>query len=308
MNLMDFKTSLEEGMIDEDLIVFVYDGDSWLAEQYTAEIISLRGLATSNINALTDISEDSALALVMNFDERLNILRTDVFAEEYEDYSQFKNCIIICNKIDKKLEKNESLQNYVIKLPKLVDWQVKDYMKIICPELTEQALDWLYGASKGNIYRILNEIDKINLFEGKEKLDVLTEIANEKNTDLVVPAVKDSFGVFDAILYRDYDKVMSILEHRDQYDLRPFGLQMITLGKLKLIALLGLKGNVTDKELGPLVKQAWAQKKYGKPIPQSRYINAIEFLSAIDNRVKTGELDLPEDKLFDYILTHLFTC
>lgn len=308
MNIIELKEAIVNGDLDDNFMVFVADSDHFLVNQYVREIASLKKLPINEISSLAETLDISALALVMNFDSKLNILRVDTFNEEYESYMGFKNIIVICDKLDKKIEKHPEASQFIIKMPKLVDWQVKDYSTILCPELTERASEWLYSATGGNIYKVLNELDKVLLFEPKDRMSILSAMANDPNTDLVVPAVKDVFEFYDAIFSRDYEKISKVLLHREKYDFDPFGLTTTLLTKYKLLALMKGTKKLTDAELGAQAKQAkFLAAKY-KSLPMQRCQNAISFLSSIDFKVKNGELDLSKSSLTDYIISHLLCC
>lgn len=308
MEIQDLRQSIEDGILGDELLVFVCPTDMWLADKYIDLIAESKGLAINKINSLEETTDMSPLALIMNFDEKLNVLKTETFDEYSTEYYAMKNIIVVCNQVDKKIE--SLVAPYVIKMPKLVDWQVKDYMTLICPELNEKALEWLYNATKGNIYRIDNELAKLNMFDSAEKLTVLEQLANDPYTDLVVP-IGDIFKIVEAVLGKKTNELAEVLAHVDQYQLEPIGLTTLLLNKFKLMALIRLKDNVTDKDLGPLAKQAkWS--KYPS-ISSMRYTKSIKFLSSVDFRLKNGDLDFPGDTkeksqaLLCYIINHLLS-
>ena len=45
----------------------------------------------------------SALSLVFDFTEYVNVLKTETFSEFIEDYSELSDTIVVCNKVDKKI-------------------------------------------------------------------------------------------------------------------------------------------------------------------------------------------------------------
>jgi len=170
MTLVQLKEAILENIIPDDFMVLHCSDNHFLAEQYVQSICSCTKKVPNNITSLFEV-QDSAFALVFDFDERINILRVDEFNEQADDYSRFNNTIVICDKIDKKIATKVS--NFVIEIPKLQDWQVLAYMQQVCPGLERHEYSKLYAATNGNIYRISSELDKLALFAEEERSGVL---------------------------------------------------------------------------------------------------------------------------------------
>lgn len=304
MNIIELKEQIISGELNDDLLVLV-GGDQFTVRQYINEIKDLKKLPINEISSLAETTEMSALALIMGYEDKLNILRVDTFNEDYDSYFNFKNIIVVCDKIDKKLEKNSDLSNYIVKFPTLLDWQIKDYMSVICPELNEKAIEWLYAVTNGSIDRIVNEIDKLLLFDPEERMDMLRKMSSDPETDLIVPVVKNSFEIFDAIILKDHVKVGNVLKHRGIYDMTTYYMLTTIMNTFKLIALV--RSGITGKALGDLERQAWkAEKGNMKYLKIDRCQKAFEVLASIDRKIKNGEFDMPEEQQVDYIITHLF--
>ena len=130
MTLMDLKNSITNKIVPSDFMIFVSKDNPFLATQYAK---ALGELAIGGVNKINSIYEpqQSSLMLLTSSTEALNILAVDVFDERSEDYTQFENTIVICEQVDKSIAKN--VENYVIKFPKLEEWQLFDYAKTLCP-------------------------------------------------------------------------------------------------------------------------------------------------------------------------------
>jgi DNA polymerase III delta subunit len=118
----------------------------------------------------------------------------------------FENTVVICNKVDKKLE--SVLADYIIQVPALKDWQVYDYVKQICRELDQLEIEWLYKVANGNIYKIESELDKLLLFHPKARKQVLAHLRFDENSDLYNLSV---FELCDAIIYNKKKVITSPL-------------------------------------------------------------------------------------------------
>ena len=179
MTLMDLKKSIEAQNIPDDFMIFLCSENSFIADQYVDAICEINNLVKTRINTLQD--QASALSLVLGSTDELKVMKVDTFEEALIDYSELKNTIVICNKIDKKVK--PLVEDYIIEIAKLADWQTKSYIKHICPVLNDDELDWLYQATNGDIYKMINEVDKIKLFPVQEQRSVLDAIRFSPDSD-----------------------------------------------------------------------------------------------------------------------------
>lgn len=307
MNIQDFKQDLLENKLSNDLLVFVCPENNFLAETYIDEICSQRNLEKSYINTLSETTE-SALALVMDFADDLNILKVDTFNELADDYSEFKNCVVLCKKVDKVIL--EQVKDYIVEIPKLVDWQVIDYMKAICPGLDDNHCKWLYTATGKNIYKIKNELDKISLVDKESQGEALIKTGS----DLFVK--KTVFELVDALINNNANIVKEVLQHVNEYsssEIDPIGLTTLTLAKLKNILLLNYKSGVKESDLGLSNGAIWHIKNDNRNVPVDRISKAITFLSNIDSRLKSNpsSLDFIGNRrcaLLEYIVLGTLAC
>jgi len=294
MKLMELKDMIQKESVPSDLIVFVCPENTFLADQYTAAICELRNHTPNSIQSLSEL--DSALSLVIGYSSYTNVLKTDVFEESFEDYSMFENVIIICNKIDKKLK--AVLSDYVIEIPKLVDWQVKDYMKVICPGLTKEDIDWLYAVKEKNIYGITTELDKLALFSIPEQKEVLTKLRYEPDSYLYTA---DIYGLTDAILDNNKQYLFDFLSHDTYVNIEALSLTGLLRYNIKNILFSTQElGKHTPSEFG--ISNTKRYERYRSSYNLKRLQYLIKFLSSIDYKLKNGLLDMSKDKQLEYII------
>ena len=305
MNIQDFKQELLDGTLNEDLIIFVCPENTFIAETYVDEICTQKNLTKNYISSLSETTE-SALALVMDVTEDLNILKVETFEEISEYYSKYKNCVVFCKKVAPAIL--ESAKEFIVEVPKLLDWQIKDFIKVSCPGLTDTDIDWLYECSNKNIFRIKNELDKISLV-AKEKQ---SEALKYTGTDLFVQ--RPVFDLVDALVKGDEKIAAEFLKHAEDYtNLDPVGLTTLTLSKFKNILLLCFKSGVKESELGLSSGAIWHVKNDNRNIPLDRIQKAIAFLSNIDSRLKTNPSSLDflgnrKTALLEYIIIGTLAC
>lgn len=296
MTLIDLKKSIEARNISDNFIIFLCSENSFIADQYVDAICEINNLVKTNINTLQD--QTSALSLVLGSTDELKVMKVDTFEEALIDYSSLKNTVVICNKIDKKVK--PLVEDYIIEIAKLVDWQIKSYIKLICPVLNDDELDWLYQAAEGNIYKMINEIDKIKLFPVPEQKSVLDVIRFSPDSDLYSVSI---FDLADAIIRNNKPFVLEFLRHKNlNFDL----MQIVgaTLQKVKNIILVTQNSGRTASEIGINDKYMYRLKKEWNGFPESRLKMLLEFLSGIDLKLKTGLLDMSKETQIDYLITN----
>ena len=163
MELSKFKENVLNGTPPTQLVVLLCGEISLLRTNILILCAQKQEKEKKLINSIFE--QDSAMSLVFDYTETINVLKTETFSEIAEDYSVFENTIIVCNKLEKKLE--SALADYIIKIPALKDWQVFDYIKQVCPELDDLEVKWLYNAAGKNIYKIESELDKDFIISSK---------------------------------------------------------------------------------------------------------------------------------------------
>lgn len=308
MTFQELKQNILNGTISDELIIFVSPENNFLVDAYINEMCALTNKNKNYITSLTDTTE-SALALVMNYAEDLNILVTETFSELHEDYEEFTSCVVVCKAVDKRIV--EKVTSYVIEVPKLVEWQIKDYMKAICQGLSELDINWLYEATGKDIYRIENELTKLSLLDTDEQSAVLASMRIDPATDLC--AFKPSYILSDALIKNNRAVALDFLTHQQTYKVDPIGLVTMTLNKYKNILLLTYKSGIKEEYLELEKKQIDGIKKYNTNIPLIRIMKSIEFLSSVDSRLKSNpsRLDFVGNKkeaMLEYIVLNTLAC
>ena len=298
MKLLDLKQKIKNKIVPDTFMVFLCSENDFLAEQYAEAVALNRGLTINRIESLDEL--DSANALVLDFESQLNILKVDTFEEVRPDYSKYETVLIICNKIDKKIK--PLLNEFIIEIPKLLEWQTKAYIKTLCPELNEGQIDILYKMTGGDVYRITTELDKITIFAAPQRQKIFNQIIFDDSSDLYKI---ETYTLVDYIVKNDRGSVLNFVKHKKFMDVNPFGLVTLLLKKyLQILYVRQDSGLESYKQVGMEPKQANAIKKYYSGIMLERLMQAIQFLSGLDSKIKLGQLDMNNDQLLDYILCH----
>ena len=128
MTIQDLYNQIATNSITDSLIVFKNSESTFLANQYIDEIAKKRGLDITYLESLSGLVSD-AFSLFDDTEstpqEGLSVYYTD----DLTDISicDVKNLIIVTNKISSK-EAQSKLAHCIVEVPKLLDWQVQDYV------------------------------------------------------------------------------------------------------------------------------------------------------------------------------------
>ena len=298
MKLEELKNSIIKKTTPDDFLVFVTGGNNFLAEQYLKGIAESKEVEINKISSLKDL--ESASALVFDYSSMINVLRVEVF-DEFAEYKDLKNVIVICSKIDKKIEK--VVADFVITMPKLTEWQVVDYILTLCPGLDEDEAKMLYKITYGDIYRIDNEASKIAMFPRFQQKEIFMQIYYQQGSDLF--AIGD-YDLINAITANNKAFVKDLLLHRGSVILEPLSINNQALNKFKKILFVNQNSGLKSFDsVGIGAAEASGIRKYCNNISLDKLASAIKFLSATDLKLKSGELDMTKDQLVDYIFCNI---
>ena len=301
MTLVDLKDQIKNYQLTPAFFIFLYKDNTFLVNSYIDAICEQFQIDKQVVDSI--YAQESALSLIMPVQNTLHVVYVEEFSEFCENYEALENTIVVCNKIDKKLQK--FVEDFVVEFPKLADWQIKDYMHVKCPELSDSQITWLYSVTKGDIYRITNELDKILLFPENDRTKVLSALEKDPASDLFS---FEFFEFVDAILFsedaRNKDIICNYLKHQKACVVNSFSLVNSLFAKAKNTLLTLYCPNLTPEETGVSSGQAYYIRT-GRAPDLNRLRRLINVLSSFDLKVKSGELDLSNERQIDYILTQL---
>lgn len=299
MTLIDLKNFINNKIVPSDFMIFVSKDCPFLANQY---VKALGELSIGGVNKINSIYEpqQSSIMLLASPTEALNVVFTDTFDERSEDYTQFENTIVVCEQVSKDIAKN--VEKYIIKFPKLLDWQIFDYAKTICPIIDTEDLQWLVKATDCDIERVLNELDKVSLFNKSEQKEVFSAIRFDPQSDLYKA---DLFNIVNALVAGDSAVLFDFIKH-DGYEIHePVVLANRTLSSLKNIILIARNPQLTAADLGVSPGQYNFIKNRYRSLNVEAVKYKIKFLSNFDLLLKTSQLDLDKRDMLSYLISNL---
>ncbi len=300
MTLIELKNFITNKIVPSDFMIFVSKDCPFLANQY---IKTLGDLAVGGLNKVNSIYEpqQSSLMLLAAPAGAIHVMTVDTFDERAEDYSQFENTIVVCEQVDKNITKN--VENYIIKFPKLTDWQICDYAKTLCPNVEESELMWLVQTSDNSIERVLNELDKVALFGKNEQNEVLAAIRFDPQTDLYKP---DLFDIVNALVEGDMLTLNDFMKHSGWEIHEPVVLVNRAFNSLKNIILISQNANLSAEECGVSAGQFKFIKYKYKSLNVAAIKQKLKFLTSFDLMLKTSQLELNKRDMMSYIINNMY--
>ena len=304
MELQELSNALKNNSNIEPFYIFLNTENTFLSNQYIEEISKVKSLSISYVDELKSLVPDKNDIFgcdVTLSENTLYVYKTDEFVCNDISIKNVKNLIIVCNKIEKNTA--ELFKTFIIEMPKLQEWQIKDYVYSLADGVDHRKLDWLISICNKDIYRIDNELSKIKIFNKKDRDDVFNQFAEEGAfSDLSNIVV---FDLTSAILKRDAKRTSEILEDIKNFDCEPFGVLTLLLNSFRNVINIQLSRDPSAVSLGMKPAQFYAiQKNNCGVYTKEQLVTIFELLSKIEFRVKMGEL--PAELLIDYMVTNIF--
>lgn len=286
IKLEEFKSKVINNEISDQPIIFTYSDTNYLCKQYASEIAKNRKLKINRIDNLQMATNDDAF-----FDMEVS----DLFIYEVDKLKEtlsndLKNTIIICKEVVSELP-----SSFIhVDFPKLVKWQVEDYVKMRLPGLQEIQVKWLCEITNYNIFRIDQECKKIEIFpEGTQK-----DLFDQLNMDNAYCDL-NTYSIYEftnAIMKKEYDKVKAILKELDYVDIEGTGL--ITIFKKQLKALIKIKANpYASAESLNISSGQYNALKFGclKLYSEKQLILMYRFISSLYKDLMAGKFTFDSD-------------
>ena len=295
------KSSIENHNVPTIFKIFKWEDNSFLAYQYAREIAKSMNLTLNYVDSFDDVLD--TLNSAFSFEDTSDLLKVYVCDEfvcdQSIDLTKIENVLVICHKT--------SLDGaFVYEFPKLEAWQIQAYMKSQCPGLNEREIDWLYNITSSlsknneNIYRLDNEVKKINCFPKDEQENIFRELSDSGGYNDLSPLT--IFNFTNAILKKDKVTVKNVLEEIDSIDVEGVGLVTILHKNFKQVIDIQMGKNVSPESLGLSIKQFKAIEYNCGKYSQQSLIKIFKFLTDIDYRLKSGLLELSNSRMIDYIV------
>lgn len=302
MQINELKQIIENGTYNGQLLIFQYSDTKFIIQQYIRKL-----LMDFNYGFEYKTEIDNSIISPSNIfgNQVTNLLRIfdiDTFNDCVYNISEEKNLFILCKKISNDL--NDKYSKYIIKVPVLEDWQIKDFVYSLGEGIPEPDLDKLINLCGNDIYRLSMELDKMIIFPNSLKKTIFSEFVN----DGVFNDLTDStiFDLCSAILKKDIDKLTYIYSQLDRMDVNPLGFTTILYQNVKDLIKIQLGVKPTPENTG-IPKGKFYAIKYNNLNKFNSYqlIQIFKLLTDVDKKIKLGQLDI--DNLIDYLIVSIFS-
>lgn len=305
MTIQELKYQIESGTITDSPIIFKENSQGFLSTQYIKEISKVRKMDITYIQSLNEVLNDAWSFFACDTTENtsnLSVLRSEVYEWGSSGFDRATNCIVVVTKFaDKNIERE--LEPYIVNVPALEDWQIKDYVYSICEGIAQKDLDWLMNLCGKNIHRLQSELDKLTLFNVDERRYLFDAFVRDGAMDDL-----SSYNIFNftnAIASKDYNMLRSIYKEIERADITDFYLLTVLLKNFRNILMVQLNSNPTPESTGLDSKQLYAIKRIPRVYSAEQLVKIFDFLCDIDRQVKEGEL--PASLVVDYLTVKILS-
>lgn len=293
MTNKELKEKIKQNTLDDSALILIYPDVPFVCNQYVNQICKNKGLEKIKISKLSEIQADDELfGTKQSF---LYVYEVDKIEEKLPE--DIKNIIVVC----KQVMNNENIET--VKINKLENWQIEDYVKVRVPGITDDQAKWLCSVAKYNIYRLEKECDKLSIFN-KEVQQLVFNQLNQENAYYDLNSLT-IFNFITAIVNKDYQTMNEVLENIRWIDIEPSGCITLLLKQFKTLIDVSFSSS-WNKSLSCSEKQFYYFKHNMMGLyTQEQLVNIYEFLTSLDYKLKSGFV--PNNSLIDYILVNILT-
>ena len=296
MTIEEFKRAIEDNTLSMLLVIAECADETaeFVFHQYMHEYISRNDLSFEFVDS---ISNKAQINLFRTAETNLKVYFTKNLTEV--SIPRSNQLWVRCKSVSKEISKE--FAQYIVKIPKLEEWQIKDYVYTLCDGVKQSELDYLLQVYGKNIYRIDNEIAKLTSFQ---------------NIGQIYPKIKDQlfnevseyqiFDLVNTLVRYDIMALTNILKQIDGIDVDVFGLLTLLKTNFRRVIDIQLSRNPSAQSIGVSDKQFWAIKKYSCGIyTRTQLFEIYTFLTACDYYIKSGYIST--DMMLNYIIVKIIS-
>ena len=300
MKIEELKSLIEQNNYNGESFIFIeVDNCPFLVHQYIHDLVLKNNLQLINVNNINEIpvNKNNFLSIVDN--EYFYLYNTDK-SEELRSISNFKNCCIVYT--GKKLKNILDIEEYIVNIPKLENWQIKDYVYSRGSGVDKKDLDYLLELTDYDLWRLEKELDKIEIFDEQYRKEIFKQfIKNGIFDDLTT---YNTFSFVEAVIKRQKVNTFEIYKKLQESGINYMGVITLLYNNFRNIIKIQLSPNPSPENTGIKNSQFWAIKKnsigyYHK----EELLHIFNLLTKIDKQIKTGEIET--DKSIEYLLVNM---
>ena len=296
MELRELKNKiLAQEALSFPLLFINYDND-YLIKSYVKKIAENNSLTIKEIESIKEMVDiESGMFKEVDYLYIYKLNKDDNLSkEQLKDYK-----IILISDTDRK---DSNIEKVVFN--KLENWQIEAYVQALLPGLDSQEVSWLCKNAKYDIWRLDNEASKLNIFDKKDQSKILMAINDDNGyVDLNELTI---FNLSNAIMNKDMLSIKKVVEDIDNIDVEGTGLVTILLKNFLNIINIQTNSKATAQSLGMSEKQfRYLQYNQCNKYSNEELFNIYNFLTDIDYKLKSGLLEMTNNQLNYYVLSHI---
>lgn len=296
MELRELKNKiLAQEALSFPLLFINYDND-YLIKSYIKKIAENNSLTIKEIESIKEMVDiESGMFKEVDYLYIYKLNKDDNLSkEQLKDYK-----IILITDTDR----NDSDIEKVV-FNKLENWQIEAYVQALLPGLDNREVSWLCKNAKYDIWRLDNEASKLNIFDKKDQSKILMAINDDNGyVDLNELTI---FNLSNAIMNKDMLGIKKVVEDIDNIDVEGTGLVTILLKNFLNIINIQTNSKATAQSLGMSEKQfRYLQYNQCNKYSNEELFNIYNFLTDIDYKLKSGLLEMTNNQLNYYVLSHI---
>ena len=296
MELRELKNKiLAQEALSFPLLFINYDND-YLIKSYVKKIAENNSLTIKEIESIKEMLDiESGMFKEVDYLYIYKLNKDDNLSkEQLKDYK-----IILISDTDIK---DSDIEKVVFN--KLENWQIEAYVQALLPGLDNREVSWLCKNAKYDIWRLDNEASKLNIFDKKDQSKILMAINDDNGyVDLNELTI---FNLSNAIMNKDMLGIKKVVEDIDNIDVEGTGLVTILLKNFLNIINIQTNSKATAQSLGMSEKQfRYLQYNQCNKYSNEELFNIYNFLTDIDYKLKSGLLEMTNNQLNYYVLSHI---
>lgn len=298
MTLETLKNNIENKVAVREPLFLNYTDNTFIADQYIKELSIINKLPIQYLDDLSSLSSsvNSIFFNPVDTSDSLRIYKCEELTDFTEELYKQKDLVVVYKKSNKDISKK-------IVIPKLENWQIKDYAYSLCEGVDTKLIDKLLEICSYNIYRVDNEVTKISIFDTVQRNHLFQMMVSDGAfRDLTD---KNVFNLTNSIMKRDIKGFLESYTHIENMDVSEMGLLTILYNNFKNMINVQLSRNPIAESCGLTQNQFYAIRYNVGRYTNSQLINIFKIITQTDVDIKTGKLSA--GTVIDYLLFKIFT-
>lgn len=288
MEIQELKDKIESKNTTDLFVIFQCKDCNFVADQYIHEIARQQNKSIEYLESLDNIvsSAKDIFGISEINSDSIRVYSCESFEFVKEDLKRENNLFIVTKKVDKNSEK--VFQDYIVDVPKLELWQIKDYVYSNLEGIEPKKLDWFIEVCQQDIYRIDNEMSKLKMFNSNERKYLFDSMINDGCFRDV--STFNVFNITNAVTSKDINLLYGALKEVKSFDAEPLGVVTLLYQGFKKLMQVWLAKNPTPENTGLKSNVIYAINKSPRVYSKEQLIRCFLEMTDIDRKLKTGNL------------------